>query len=147
MDVFVGGNIGTPLIEYVESGRQADWLVVEVSSFQLDTMDGFHPRIGCLLNISEDHLDRYPDYTAYAAAKWRLFRNQTAEDTAVINGALTAAGAPDRPLPGRTLFFNARPMAGKHPPASATPPGSGFRQRLGRCCFGSVRHAADRPPQ
>jgi len=62
-----------------------------------------------LLNISEDHLDRYSDYTAYAAAKWRLFRNQTAQDTAVINGTLTAVGAPARPLPGRTLFFNGAP--------------------------------------
>ena len=87
MAVFVGGNIGNPLIEYVESGKPADWLVVEVSSFQLDTMDEFHPRIGCLLNISEDHLDRYPDFTAYAAAKWRLFRHQTADDTAILNGA------------------------------------------------------------
>ncbi len=109
LDVFVGGNIGNPLIEYAAAGRPADWLVVEVSSFQLDTMDRFHPRIGCLLNISEDHLDRYPDYMAYAAAKWRLFRNQSAEDTAVLNGALTAVGAPARPLPGRTLFFNGAP--------------------------------------
>lgn len=109
LHVFVGGNIGKPLIEYAESGRQADWLVVEVSSFQLDTMDGFHPGIGCLLNISEDHLDRYPDFTAYAASKWRMFRHQTTEDTAVINGALTAVGAPTQPLPGRTLFFNGAP--------------------------------------
>lgn len=116
MDVFVGGNIGTPLIEYVESGPSVDWLVVEVSSFQLDTIECFHPRIGCLLNISEDHLDRYTDYAAYAASKWRLFRNQTAEDTAIINGFLTAAGAPDRPLRGRTLFFNDAPD-GRQPSA------------------------------
>jgi UDP-N-acetylmuramoylalanine--D-glutamate ligase len=109
LDVFVGGNIGTPLIEYVESGRTADWLVVEVSSFQLDTMDRFHPRIGCLLNISEDHLDRYPDYTAYAAAKWGLFRNQTAEDTAIINGALSDVGTTTHSLPGQILFFNGAP--------------------------------------
>ena len=117
LDVFVGGNIGNPLIEYAEAGRPADWLVVEVSSFQLDTMDSFHPRIGCLLNISEDHLDRYPDYMAYAAAKWRLFRNQSTEDTAVLNGALTAVGAPARPLPGRTLFFNGAPD-GRHAAAN-----------------------------
>ena len=109
LDVFVGGNIGNPLIEYAEGGPKADWLVVEVSSFQLDTMDRFHPRIGCLLNISEDHLDRYPDYGSYAAAKWRLFANQENGDTAVINGALTKVGVPIRPLPGRTLFFNGAP--------------------------------------
>jgi len=116
LDVFVGGNIGNPLIEYVESGKPADWLVVEVSSFQLDTMDGFHPRIGCLLNISEDHLDRYPDFATYAAVKWRLFRHQTADDTAILNGALNAAGARNRPLPGRTLFFNGAPP-GRRPSA------------------------------
>lgn len=107
--VFVGGNIGRPLIEYAESGQRADWLVVEVSSFQLDTMTTFHPRVGCLLNISDDHLDRYPDFGAYAAAKWRLFRNQTSKDTAVINAALVASGAPPEALPGRTLYFNGAP--------------------------------------
>ena len=62
-----------------------------------------------ITNISEDHLDRYPDYTAYAAAKWGLFRNQTAEDTAVINGALSDAGTLTQSLPGQTLFFNGAP--------------------------------------
>jgi len=116
MDIFVGGNIGNPLVEYLENGRQADWLVVEVISFQLDTMETFHPRIGCLLNISEDHLDRYPDFAAYSAAKWRLFQNQTAADTAVLNGALPAAGAPTGPLAAKTLFFNGAP-AGRQPSA------------------------------
>ena len=109
MDVFVGGNIGNPLIEYVESGKPADWLVVEVSSFQLDTMDEFHPRIGCLLNISEDHLDRYPDFTAYAAAKWRLFRHQTADDTAILNGALSAAGRSEPAAARPDVVFQWRP--------------------------------------
>ena len=108
--VFVGGNIGNPLIEYVENATPVEWLVVEVSSFQLDTMETFHPRIGCLLNISEDHLDRYPDFAAYAASKWRLFQNQTANDTAVVNGALIPEGAPPVPLAGTTLFFNGSPQ-------------------------------------
>ena len=107
--VFVGGNIGKPLIEYVEAATAADWLVVEVSSFQLDTMTTFHPRIGCLLNISDDHLDRYADFAAYAASKWRLFRNQTAADTAIVNAALPSTGQPDRPLAGRVLYFNGAP--------------------------------------
>jgi len=109
IDVFVGGNIGNPLIEYVASGRKADWVVVEVSSFQLDTMTSFHPRIGCLLNISEDHLDRYPDFESYAASKWGLFRHQTTEDTAIVNGALSNLGAPAMPMPGQTLYFNGAP--------------------------------------
>jgi UDP-N-acetylmuramoylalanine--D-glutamate ligase len=116
MQVFVGGNIGNPLIEYVDKGRPADWLVVEVSSFQLDTMETFHPRIGCLLNISEDHLDRYPDYAAYSASKWRLFQNQTAGDTAVINGALLDEEKPHALPTGKTLFFNGAPE-GRQPSA------------------------------
>ena len=110
MTVFVGGNIGNPLIEYVEGGQSADWLVVEVSSFQLDTMTTFHPRIGCLLNISADHLDRYPDFEAYAASKWRLFQNHTAGDTAIVNGALLPKSPPHALPAGKTLFFNGAPQ-------------------------------------
>ena len=83
--VFVGGNIGTPLIDYATEGKKADYAVVEVSSFQLDTMTTFHPRVGVVLNISPDHLDRYPDYGAYAASKLRIFENQGPGDWAVLN--------------------------------------------------------------
>jgi len=70
---FVGGNLGTPLIEAV--GTPWDWLVVELSSFQLETIERFRPRWAVLLNITEDHLDRYPDMASYQAAKGRLFEN------------------------------------------------------------------------
>ena len=110
LGVFVGGNIGKPLIEYVEAATPVDWLVVEVSSFQLDTMTTFRPRIACLLNISDDHLDRYPDAAAYAASKWRLFGNQTDEDTAILNAAVAETYGPPDPLPaGRVLYFNGAP--------------------------------------
>ncbi len=110
LGVFVGGNIGRPLIEYVEAATPVDWLVVEVSSFQLDTMTTFRPRIACLLNISDDHLDRYPDAAAYAASKWRLFGNQTDEDTAILNAAVVETYGPPDPLPaGRVLYFNGAP--------------------------------------
>ena len=110
LGVFVGGNIGRPLIEYVEAATPVDWLVVEVSSFQLDTMTTFRPRIACLLNISDDHLDRYPDAAAYAASKWRLFGNQTDEDTAILNAAVAETYGPPDPLPaGRVLYFNGAP--------------------------------------
>jgi UDP-N-acetylmuramoylalanine--D-glutamate ligase len=59
MQVFVGGNIGNPLIGYVDRDEKADWVVLEISSFQLDTIDTFRPDIGILLNITADHLDRY----------------------------------------------------------------------------------------
>jgi UDP-N-acetylmuramoylalanine--D-glutamate ligase len=82
---FVGGNLGTPLIEYAAAGLKADVAVVEVSSFQLDTMEGFSPLVAILLNISPDHLDRYPNYEAYVQSKLKIFKNQGPGDFAVLN--------------------------------------------------------------
>jgi len=87
LEVFVGGNIGNPLIDYVDGNQQADVIVAEISSFQLDTIDSFRARVGVLLNITADHLDRYPNFAAYAASKIRLFENQQAGDVAVLNVA------------------------------------------------------------
>ncbi|WP_321370098.1 UDP-N-acetylmuramoyl-L-alanine--D-glutamate ligase [uncultured Desulfuromusa sp.] len=81
--VFVGGNLGTPLIEACSS--DIDGVVVELSSFQLETIDQFHPSIALLLNLSSDHLDRYPDLQNYYAAKLEIFRNMTAADFVVLN--------------------------------------------------------------
>ncbi|NNF99523.1 MAG: UDP-N-acetylmuramoyl-L-alanine--D-glutamate ligase [Desulfobacteraceae bacterium] len=83
--VFVGGNIGKPLISYVGGKDKADVIVAEISSFQTDTMIDFTPRVGVLLNLAEDHMDRYPDFSAYANSKARLFKNQGPEDIAVYN--------------------------------------------------------------
>ena len=83
--VAVGGNIGAPLSAQVSASTPDTLHVVEVSSFQLETTDTFHPWIAVMLNFSADHLDRHPDVEAYAAAKARIFDNQTAEDWAVIN--------------------------------------------------------------
>ena len=81
---FVGGNIGNPLIEYACQKKKADVIVAEVSSFQLDTIRFFRPRVGILLNITDDHLDRYDGFNAYVLSKGRLFMNQEPEDTAVV---------------------------------------------------------------
>jgi UDP-N-acetylmuramoylalanine--D-glutamate ligase len=81
--VFVGGNLGTPLS--AAAGEPFDWGVVEVSSFQLESIVAFRPKVAVLLNITEDHSDRYEDFAAYAEAKMALFRNQGAADAAVIN--------------------------------------------------------------
>jgi UDP-N-acetylmuramoylalanine--D-glutamate ligase len=81
--VFVGGNIGTPLIGFV-SGMW-DWGVVEISSFQLEYVEEFRPKIAVLLNLTEDHLDRYPDFAAYCRAKERIFAAQRGDDVAVLN--------------------------------------------------------------
>jgi UDP-N-acetylmuramoylalanine--D-glutamate ligase len=83
--VFVGGNIGTPLSDFVAERRQAEVVVLEVSSFQLDTMKSFDPAIGLLLNISPDHLDRYPSYDAYVQSKLRIFKDQGPGHVAILN--------------------------------------------------------------
>jgi len=82
---FVGGNIGTPLIGVAESLGIYDQVVAEISSFQLEWITSFCPTVAALLNLSEDHLDRYPDYQAYIDAKLRIFENQTGDDFAVVN--------------------------------------------------------------
>lgn len=82
--VFVGGNIGTPLLNYLLGGRQAEVLVLELSSFQLENAGQFHPHIGILLNITPDHLDRHRGMQAYAAAKMNVFARQGPGDMAII---------------------------------------------------------------
>jgi UDP-N-acetylmuramoylalanine--D-glutamate ligase len=84
---FVGGNLGEPLAEAVGTpAAQTDgFCVVEVSSFQLETTETFHPRVAVLLNITPDHLDRYDGLAGYTAAKARIFAAQTEADFAVVN--------------------------------------------------------------
>jgi UDP-N-acetylmuramoylalanine--D-glutamate ligase len=82
---YVGGNIGDPLVELVESGMKVERVVAEISSFQLEWISTFRPKVAALLNISEDHLDRYAGYQEYIDAKLRIFENQTVEDFAVVN--------------------------------------------------------------
>jgi UDP-N-acetylmuramoylalanine--D-glutamate ligase len=81
----VGGNIGTPAISFVASATDDTWIVLEVSSFQLETIETFHPKIAVVLNITPDHLDRHHTFENYAAAKQRIFENQTGSDFAVLN--------------------------------------------------------------
>jgi len=80
--IFAGGNLGTPLAQAV--GKAFDVLVVEVSSFQLERAPTFRPRVSILLNVTEDHLDRYDSFAAYARAKGNAFVNQTPDDVAVV---------------------------------------------------------------
>ncbi len=81
----VGGNIGTPLISLVESSRDDGWTVVELSSFQLETIKEFHPTVAVVLNVTPNHMDRYESFTDYAAAKHRIFMNQGPQDVAILN--------------------------------------------------------------
>ena len=94
----VAGNIGLPYSSVVVRGEEGDWVVLEVSSFQLETVDRFHAHVAVHLRISPDHLDRYPNLETYAAAKARIARHQTAADLLVVDpddpwGARLAAGA------------------------------------------------------
>lgn len=83
--VFVGGNIGNPFINYVSEDKPSPHIVLEISSFQLETIETFRPNTAILLNITEDHLDRYRNYKEYKEAKYRIFDNQREEDYALIN--------------------------------------------------------------
>ncbi|MEW5908689.1 MAG: UDP-N-acetylmuramoyl-L-alanine--D-glutamate ligase [Thermodesulfobacteriota bacterium] len=103
--VFVGGNIGNPLINYVQENEKSDVVVAEVSSFQLDTTELFRPKVGALLNITPDHLDRYADLTAYADAKGKLFKNQTETDIAVLNGTDDLVQTTTKKIRSRRLIF------------------------------------------
>ena len=102
----VCGNIGLPLTE-VADGEPGRTFVVELSSFQLEATDTFRPRAAALLNLSPDHLDRYADMAAYAAAKQRIFLRQGAEDVAVLN-ADDPAVATIR-VPSHRRCFSRRP--------------------------------------
>lgn len=82
---FVGGNVGTPLMAHVASGETVDYVVVEVSSFQLDTSESFSPFVSVILNVSPDHLDRYPDFEAYVESKLRVFKNQGSGQFLILN--------------------------------------------------------------
>jgi len=83
--VQVGGNIGKPLIGLVESSHDDGWTVVEVSSFQLETIRQFRPDVAVVLNVTPNHMDRYESLMDYAAAKHRIFMNQHSSDVAVLN--------------------------------------------------------------
>ena len=81
----VGGNIGTPAISLVDQSGPSTWIVLEVSSFQLETIVEFRPRIAVILNITPDHLDRHKTFENYRNAKARVFENQKASDFTVLN--------------------------------------------------------------
>jgi len=83
--IFLGGNVGNPLIEYVLHRHDAEYIIAEISSFQLEGIHTFKPFISVLLNLHHDHLDRYASYGDYIAAKARLFTNQSTGDYAVLN--------------------------------------------------------------
>lgn len=100
---FVGGNLGDPACEAV--GQDPQVVVYEVSSFQMERVPTFRPRASILLNITEDHLDRYPDFEAYAAAKGNAFANQQTGDVAIVPTGDALCLAQARRGGGRLVTF------------------------------------------
>jgi UDP-N-acetylmuramoylalanine--D-glutamate ligase len=90
---FVGGNIGTPLLDFFAAAEQYDCAVLELSSFQLDLAGTFRPNIGLLLNITPDHIDRHGSLANYTKAKQQLFRHQLPGDIALLGGDDPVAAA------------------------------------------------------
>lgn len=112
---FVGGNLGTPVSEAALSVQQAsrsapphDYVVAEVSSFQLETIDRFHPHVAAVLNITTDHLDRYDSLGDYVAAKRRIFQNQSTDDLAVLNRDDEPVRTMGQGIRPRTLWFTTK---------------------------------------
>jgi UDP-N-acetylmuramoylalanine--D-glutamate ligase len=103
--VLVGGNIGLALSAQVDHSTEDTIHVIEASSFQLEGSETFHPWIAVLLNFSPDHLDRHADVAEYAAAKARIFANQTGDDWAVLNGDDEASQVIAQEARSRRLVF------------------------------------------
>ena len=105
VDAYLAGNVGTPLIGEVEKMKAGSVAVAELSSFQLELIEKFRPNIGALLNLTPDHLDRHKTMEAYAAAKARIFENQTELDAAILN-ADDAASAKYAPKKAQVFWFS-----------------------------------------
>jgi UDP-N-acetylmuramoylalanine--D-glutamate ligase len=99
LPTFVGGNLGTPLADVVgtEAASPRGVMVVELSSFQLERVEGLRAHVAAVLNVSPDHLDRYPSFEAYAAAKGRIFEGQRKGDVAIVPDGDEACLALARP--------------------------------------------------
>src|SRR6201987_3106653 len=104
--VQVGGNIGVPVIALVDQSRTDGWSVLEVSSFQLETTETFHPQVAVILNITPDHLDRHGSFENYVAAKERIFANQTEQDALVLNADDDAASRCAGHAKSRIFWFS-----------------------------------------
>lgn len=103
---FLCGNIGTPMISFVKNSSEDDIFVVELSSFQLEGIEKFKPKISSILNITPDHLDRYHDFEKYVEAKKRIFINQGKEDFAVLNYDDPVSSGFGREIRAEVFYFS-----------------------------------------
>jgi UDP-N-acetylmuramoylalanine--D-glutamate ligase len=102
----VGGNIGTPAISLVERTRAESVIVLEVSSFQLETIQTFHPKVAVILNVTPDHLDRHRTLDAYVNAKARIFENQQGPDFTVLNADDPICAGLARRIQAQVFWFS-----------------------------------------
>ena len=100
------GNIGVPYSAHALEAQPRDIMVTEISSYQLECIDTFHPHVAAMLNITPDHLNRHGDMNGYIAAKKRLFRNQTHKDFAVLNYDDETVRSMAEDIDARVLFFS-----------------------------------------
>jgi UDP-N-acetylmuramoylalanine--D-glutamate ligase len=106
--VFVGGNIGNPLIGYLEGKQDDDYAVVEVSSFQLQWIQSFHPFVSVLLNTTCDHVDYHGSFEAYRATKERIFENQKDSDLAILNADEPRSFLLAKNMTAKVQFFSTK---------------------------------------
>jgi UDP-N-acetylmuramoylalanine--D-glutamate ligase len=112
MQTQVGGNIGTPVTDLIATSTVKTYNVLEVSSFQLETIESFRPSIAVILNITPDHLDRHGSFAAYAGAKERIFENQTQDDFAVLNADDTQCVEIAKRIKSKVFWFGGVERAG-----------------------------------
>lgn len=110
LNPFVCGNIGTPIVEYLANKEnekiKTDIIVAEISSFQLDTSNKFKPDVALLLNITEDHLDRYKSFNEYTNSKWSIFKNQAKSQVAIINSKIENIDNETSKIESKIYYFN-----------------------------------------
>ena len=116
------GNIGRPFSQEVRSLQAGDFVSLEVSSFQLETIDRFRPKVSVILNLTSDHLDRYKDMSEYLAAKKRIFKNQSADDYLVLNYDQPELRALVKESKAKTIFFGKTYSSQDNPEQSSLNP-------------------------
>jgi len=111
--VVLSGNIRPAFISVVDRLTATDTVILEVSSFQLEWIERFRPKLSLLLNITADHLDRYPDFGSYRKAKLRIFENQAGDDIALLNYDDPESRVAGAGFKGRTFFYSRREKEGR----------------------------------
>jgi UDP-N-acetylmuramoylalanine--D-glutamate ligase len=121
--VLLGGNIGRPVIDMIADSRAGQWNVLELSSFQLETIDTFRAHIGICLNVTQNHLDRHHTFENYASAKGNLFRKQHAGDHAILNAEDEVCRSFAALTPATVDWFNGADIETLMPRADVPLPG------------------------